>query len=115
MTATEPLNELDLPSRDQDLTQGAETVSDEPRTQPNLSALILANIALIVTVIFGAGVTYARVGTVEVRVSALEARENQLDALAAIQSELKTLKEEVMRARDRLDRGLDGTSERRVK
>lgn len=87
----------------------------EARTQPNLSALILANLALIVTVIFGAGITYARVGTVEARVTALEARENQLDALTSVQSDMKTLKEEVMRVRDRLDRGLDATSERRLK
>ena len=111
MTATE----IDLPLCDQNLTQGVERTVSDPRIQPNLSALILANLALIVSVIFGAGITYARVGTVEVRVSALEARENQLDALTSVQSEMKTLKEEVMRLRDRLDRGLDATSERRLK
>jgi uncharacterized protein HemX len=114
VTATEQLHD-DLPLGDQTSTQGAETVS-ELKSQPNnISALILANLALIVTVIFGAGITYARVGSVEVRVSALEARESQLDALTSVQSEMRTLKEEVMRLRDRLDRGLDATSERRLK
>lgn len=107
MTAAEHMTD-DLPLGDLTTTQGAETVS-EIRTgaNGNISALILANLALIVTVIFGAGVTYARVGTVEVRVTALEARENQLDALTAIQAELKILKEETNRTRDRLDRAAD--------
>ena len=82
-------------------------VDTKPREDSRIPALIVANLALIVTVIFGAGVTYARVGSIEVRVSAIEAREAQLDALSAIQSQLQTLKEEMMRARDRLDRAAD--------
>jgi uncharacterized protein HemX len=102
MTATEQLHD-DLPLGDQTTTQEAEHVS-ESRTQPsNISALILANLALIVTVIFGAGITYARVGSIEVRVSALEVREAQLDALGAAQQQIQTLKEELQRVRDRMD------------
>lgn len=86
-------------------------VSEETSKGDNrISALILANLAMIVTVIFGAGVTYSRIGTIEVRVTAIEAREAQLDALSAIQAELKILKEEMIRARDRLDRAVDATS-----
>jgi anti-sigma-K factor RskA len=85
-------------------SQEAETVENPTGQDSRLPTLIFANIALIVTVIFGAGVTYSRVGTVEARVAALEARESQLDALAAIQSKIETLQKETERIRDRLDR-----------
>jgi hypothetical protein len=105
MIATEFEHIDDRPLDGDQTTQGAETVS-EPRTQPNnITALILANIALIVTVIFGAGITYNRVGNMETRVTALEAHEAQFTALVAMQEQLKTIKDELGRVRDRLDSG----------
>lgn len=72
-----------------------------------INALMWANIALIVTVVFGAGVSFQRLGSLEKRMDHIEVRVNNMDVITGIQAKLQSLEEEVKRARDRADRAVD--------
>lgn len=79
----------------------------EDQQKSGVTALMWANIVLIVTVVFGAGVSFQRLGSLEKRMDIVEVRISQLDVIAAVQAKVQALEEEVKRARDRVDRAVD--------